>query len=233
MNPRTAGARPRILDLYSCAGGAGVGYHRAGFDVVGVDIDPQPNYPFEFHQADAIEYALEHGHRFDAAHASPPCQGYCGPTRGTNAGRNTATGRTHPDLIAPTRDSLLSLGIPFVIENVAGAPISKDLMLCGEMFKLGVLRHRWFELGHWSTDQPPHLKHRGRVRGWRHGQWFDGPYVADYGKGGGKATITEMQDAKNMHWTNVHHELTEAIPPAYTTWIGTRLHAALTTEAAA
>lgn len=92
--------------------------------------------------------------------------------------------------------------------------------LCGEMFGLGVLRHRKFELGGWTTTQPAHVKHRGRVRGWRHGKYYDGPYVAAYGNGGGKATVPEMQAAMGIDWTDVRHELTEAIPPAYTQWIG-------------
>jgi hypothetical protein len=88
------------------------------------------------------------------------------------------------------------------------------------MFSLGVIRHRNFELGGWTMPQPPHVKHRGRVRGMRHGQWFDGPYVAAYGDGGGKATIAEMQQAMGIDWTDVREELTEAIPPAYTEHIG-------------
>lgn len=217
----------RILDLFSCAGGAAVGYHRAGWEVVGVDINPQPNYPFEHHVGDAIEFARVHGREFDAIHASPPCQAYSAPTRGTNAARNAATGREHPDMVAATRAALEATGLPFVIENVDGAPVRKDLRLCGEMFGLGVLQHRWFELGGWSVAQPAHVPHRGRVRGWRHGEYFDGPYVAAYGSGGGKATVAEMQAAKGITWTDDHLELREAIPPAYTEWIGVRLRSAV------
>jgi hypothetical protein len=90
------------------------------------------------------------------------------------------------------------------------------------MFGLGVTRHRKIELGGWSTDKPTHLEHRGYVRGWRHGEYRDGPYVAAYGDGGGKATVPEMQEAMGIPWTDVRKELTEAIPPAYTEWIGTR-----------
>lgn len=213
----------RLLDLFSCAGGAAIGYARAGFEVVGVDIDPQPRFPFEHHVGDALEFVALHGHTFDAVHASPPCQSYSAPTRGTNAARNAKAGREHPDLIEATRTALVATGKPFVIENVPGAPLRRDLVLCGEMFGLGVLQHRVFELGGWTVPQPSHPKHRGRVRGWRHGTWHDGPYVAAYGKGGGKATPAEMQAAKGITWTSVHHELTEAIPPAYTEWIGERL----------
>lgn len=217
----------RLLDLFCCAGGAAVGYHRAGFEVVGVDNVPQPNYPFEHHIADALEFVAAHGHEFDAIHASPPCQAYSAPTRGTNAARNTAVGREHPDLVAATRAALDASGRPYVIENVDGAPVRKDLRLCGEMFGLGVLQHRGFELGGWAVAQPEHPRHRGRVRGWRHGVYYDGPYVAAYGNGGGKATVPEMQAAKGITWTFDHRELREAIPPAYTEWIGARLRFAV------
>lgn len=219
--------RKRIVDLYCCRGGAGMGWHHAGFEVVGVDINPQPDYPFEFHQGDAIEFLLAHWQEFDAAHASPPCQGEGAPTKGTNKARNTATGRTHPRLIAPTRAALESTSLPYVIENVAGSEVRKDLMLCGEMFGLGVLQHRYFELSRWTMPQPTHLAHRGKVRGWRHGAYYDGPYVAAYGKGGGKATVTEMQQAKRIDWTSDHEALREAIPPAYTELLGRHLRAVL------
>jgi len=218
--------KPTLLDLYCCAGGAGMGYHLAGFEVFGVDISDQPNYPFQMHTGDAIEYVKRHGHEFDAIHASPPCQGHSGPTKGTNAARNAAQGRSHPDLIDATRQALDATGKPYVIENVMGAPLRRDLVLCGEMFGLGVLQHRIFELGGWTTEQPEHIRHRGRVRGWRHGTFYDGPYVAAYGRGGGKATVAAMQTAKQITWSDDHVELCEAIPPAYTKWIGERLLAA-------
>lgn len=214
--------KPRILDLFCCAGGAGMGFHRAGFEVVGVDIAERPNYPFEFHRGDAIEYLLAHGNEFDAVHASPPCQDKCGLTVGTN--RSRGWGGAHVDLVAPTRDALLAVGLPYVIEQPNGrAEIRKDVSLCGEMFGLGVLRHRNFELGGWSTPNPRHIRHRGYVRGMRHGVWRDGPYVAAYGVGGGKATVPEAQAAMGIDWTDLREELTEAIPPAYTRWIGERL----------
>jgi DNA (cytosine-5)-methyltransferase 1 len=109
---------------------------------------------------------------------------------------------------------------PWVIENVAGAPIRKDLTLCGEMFGLSVIRHRFFEIDGFAVTELSHPTHRGRVSGWRHGEWFDGPYVAVYGKGGGKGTVARWQDAMGIHWTSVRKELAEAIPPAYTGHIG-------------
>jgi hypothetical protein len=224
----------RLLDLFSCAGGAAMGYHRAGFEVVGVDIEPRPRYPFEFHQGDAIEVLdrLIDGQLmgvgtladFDAIHASPPCQGY------------TALAAVHgnewPKLIEPVRDRLDALGLPYIIENVQGAPIRRDVVLCGEMFGLRVLRHRYFELGGWAMLQLPHVPHRGRVGGWRHGEKFDGPYFAVYGDGGGKGSVAEWQDAMGIDWTDDRIELAEAIPPAYTEHIGRELIAHLIEEAA-
>jgi hypothetical protein len=217
--------RPLLLDLFCCAGGAGTGYHRAGFDVHGVDIADRPNYPFAFHCGDALEH-LAHLittgdiHRYAVVHASPPCQDKCTLTVGTN--RSRGWGGIHEDLVAPTRELLDATGLPYVMEQPNGrAKIRKDISLCGEMFGLGVIRHRNFELGGWTTPKPAHLPHRGRVRGWRHGEYADGPYVAAYGTGGGKGTVPELQVAMGITWTNVREELTEAIPPAYGQWLGT------------
>ena len=158
--------RPRLLDLYCCAGGAAVGYHRAGFDVVGVDIAFQRNYPYEFHQGDALDYVAEHGHEFDAIHASPPCQAFS-KTR-------TLHNNEHPDLVAPTREALQATGKPYIIENVTSAPLRPDVTLCGLMFGLKVFRHRIFETGGWTATAPEHPTHRGhRVAGWRHGKHHD------------------------------------------------------------
>ncbi|MFD9135520.1 DNA methylase [Streptomyces bottropensis] len=221
---RTAGHRPRLLDLFSCAGGAGTGYHRAGFDVDGCDIVHRPNYPFPCHHGDALAYlahliASGEIERYAFVHASPPCQHGCALTVGTNASQGW--GRTHVDLVAPTRALLDVTGLPYVIEQPNGrAEIRKDLTLCGEMFGLGVIRHRNFELGGWMMKRPTHVPHRGRVRGYRHGRYYDGPYVAAYGNGGGKPTVPELQQAMGIDWTDVREELTEAIPPAYTEHIG-------------
>ncbi|MGJ5827993.1 DNA cytosine methyltransferase [Streptomyces ossamyceticus] len=215
----------RVLDLYSCSGGAGWGYHLAGFAVDGCDIADRPRYPFAYHRGDALEYLahlIDTGEieRYSLVHASPPCQAGCALTVGTNTSQGW--GGAHSDLVAPTRDLLDRTGLPYVIEQPNGrAQIRKDLSLCGVMFGLGVLRHRNFELGRWSTARPKHVKHDGYVRGHRHGVHRDGPYVAAYGNGGGKATVPEMQHAMGITWTDVREELTEAIPPAYTKWIGT------------
>ncbi|GLP69975.1 hypothetical protein TUSST3_65960 [Streptomyces sp. TUS-ST3] len=216
--------RPRVLDLFSCAGGAAVGYRLAGFDVDGCDIAHRPRYPFAYYRGDALEYLdrlITTGEieRYALVHASPPCQAKNTLTVGTNASQGW--GGTHEDLVAPTRALLDASGLPSVLEQPNGrAEIRKDLTLCGVLFGLGVLRHRNFELGRWSTAKPRHVKHDGYVRGWRHGIYRDGPYLAAYGDGGGKATVPEMQTAMGITWTDVREELTEAIPPAYTKWIG-------------
>jgi hypothetical protein len=217
-------SRPLLLDLFCCAGGAGMGYRRAGFEVHGVDIAPRPNYPFAFTRADALTFLADliasgEIRRYAMVHTSPPCQDKCTLTVGTN--RSRGWGGAHEDLVGPTRDLLEKTGLPYVIEQPNGrAKIRKDLTLCGEMFGLGVIRHRNFELGHWTTVRPAHVPHRGRVSGWRHGQKHAGPYVAAYGSGGGKPTVPELQAAMGIGWTEVRQELTEAIPPAYATWIG-------------
>ncbi|MCX3058886.1 DNA cytosine methyltransferase [Streptomyces beihaiensis] len=215
----------RVLDLFCCAGGAGRGYQLAGFDVDGCDIADRPRYPFAYHRGDALEYlahltATGEIERYALVHASPPCQAGCALTVGTN--QSQGWGGTHADLVTAARELLDATGLPYVLEQPNGrARIRKDVSLCGEMFHLGVIRHRNFELGRWATAAPVHPKHRGHVRGWRHGIYRDGPYVAAYGNGGGKATIAEMQQAMGITWTGVHEELTEAIPPAYTAWLGT------------
>jgi DNA (cytosine-5)-methyltransferase 1 len=218
--------RPKLLDLFCGAGGAAMGYYRAGFDIVGVDLHPMPNYRFEFHEGDARRFLFKHGHEFDAIHASPPCQASTALTKGTNAGRE------YPQLIPFTRAALLATGLPTVMENVQGSDLRRDLTLCGEMFGLDVIRHRYFEVS-FPVTQPVHLAHRGRVAGMRHGEWFTGPYFAVYGDGGGKGTVAQWQQAMGIHWTDVRREIAEAIPPVYTEFIGAQLLAHIESERAA
>ena len=213
--------QPKILDLFCGAGGAGKGYQLAGFDVTGVDIAPQPDYPGTFIQADALEYLKEHAHKYDAVHSSPPCQASSALTKGTNQGRE------YLNLIPNTRELLATLTVPTIMENVQGSDLRKDMVLCGEMFGLSVIRHRYFELNGFPFTPPAHIKHRGRTRGWRHGTYYDGPYLAVYGDGGGKGTVQEWQDAMAMHWTSNRKSIAEAIPPAYTEYIGEQIMAAL------
>jgi DNA (cytosine-5)-methyltransferase 1 len=218
--------RPRVLDLFCGAGGSAVGYDRAGFDVVGVDINPQPNYPFEFVQMNALTALCEivtsphtKWGRVVLAHTSPPCQASCALIKGNQA----ATRDNHVNLIPVVRELLKLTGLPWVIENVQGAHMRRDLTLCGEMFGLDVIRHRYFEVSGFEVQQPTHKPHRGRVRGWRHGEYFDGPYVAVYGDGGGKGTVKEWQQAMGIDWTDDRKEIAEAIPPAYSEFVGRQL----------
>ncbi|HEX3826138.1 MAG TPA: DNA cytosine methyltransferase [Sporichthyaceae bacterium] len=222
----------KILDLFCGAGGASMGYHRAGFELVGVDMAPQPEYPFEFRQADVMELRLDVDFlkSFDAIHASPPCQAYTALQKGTNA----RLGRKYPNLMGPVLYGLGQSRRPSVIENPAARP---DVVLCGTTLGLSVIRHRRFELNEWTMAQPKHVKHAGTNRGWRHGVYRDGVWpdgrvvVEAYGNGGGKASVAEMQTAMDMPWVSTRHGLTEAIPPAFTECIGRDLLAHLTRAA--
>lgn len=230
--------RPVLLDLFCGAGGASAGYHRAGFDVVGIDAAPMPNYPFEFHRdtlpatvIDAIAFVRDWVARTGAVAvaASPPCQHSSALTKGTN--RKTKA-QNHFDLIPTTRHALQATGLPWVIENVQGSELRRDLTLCGEMFGLAVIRHRYFEVDGFAVEQPAHIPHRGRVAGMRHGEWFTGPYFAVYGDGGGKGTVAQWQQAMGIDWTADRKEIAEAIPPAYTEFVGRQLIRACTERAA-
>jgi DNA (cytosine-5)-methyltransferase 1 len=220
--------RPRLLDLFCGAGGASVGYHRAGFEVVGVDIKPMPNNPHTFIQADALEYLDAHGHEFDAIHASPPCQAFTSLKVMHNA-------REHHDLLTPTRALLESLDVPWVIENVVGAPIQHGILLCGSMFGLGVevddgwrqlRRHRWFETS--IAMLAPPCRHQGAT-------------IGIYGDHARDTRRTDFPDADKLRigraamgidWMN-WRELSQAIPPAFTEYIGRHLIAAIESERAA
>jgi len=190
-----------------------------------VDINPQPDYAGnEFIQGDALAYLAAHGHEYDAIHASPPCQASSALTKGTNKGRE------YLNLIPATRALLALHNKPTVIENVQGSDLRRDLTLCGEMFDLRVIRHRYFELTGFPYLPTPHKPHRGRVAGYRHGEWFDGPYFAVYGEGGGKGTVAQWQEAMGIPWTNNRKSIAEAIPPAYTRFIGGQIIAHIRTQ---
>jgi DNA (cytosine-5)-methyltransferase 1 len=190
-----------------------MGYHRAGFEVVGVDITPQPHYPFEFHQADALQFITDHGHEFDVIHASPPCQAYSQTKSLPNA-------KQHPALIETTRRALKSTGRPYVIENVIGAPLHNPITLCGLTFDLHVFRHRVFETIPWMLS-PPHPSHKGHTTG-THRYPYKGDMYEVCGNGGGKGSLRQWSHAMGIDWMT-RHELTQAIPPAYTQWIGEQL----------
>jgi DNA (cytosine-5)-methyltransferase 1 len=199
----------RLLDLFCGGGGAGMGYHRAGFEVVGVDIEPIKVYPFEFHQTDALEYLAAHGHEFDAIHASPPCQAY------TAMQHIRKNGHNHPDLVDPVRQLLIKTGKPYVIENVVGAPLRVDLLLCGSMFGLNIIRHRIFESNVPMPLLVPMCNHE-KV----YDPWHGGP---------GERTAQQFKDAMGIDWMrdaggrNRKGTVAEAIPPAYTEFIGAQL----------
>jgi DNA (cytosine-5)-methyltransferase 1 len=216
---------PRLLDLFCGAGGAGMGYHRAGFEVVGVDLHPQPHYPFEFHQADAMTFPLD---GFDAIHASPPCQLY---SLGTRSGKVGA-----PDLIGPVRDRLMATSVPWVIENVRGAAstLNAGLLLCGSMFGLAVQRHRLFEspMYLWSPQHDCYLAREARDRFPVPDVWLTKPCWNESQRSRAYGVTGEMRltgtfdfwkGLMDMPWAGRSKELTEAIPPAYTEWIGTQL----------
>jgi DNA (cytosine-5)-methyltransferase 1 len=192
----------RVLDACCGAGGLSMGYYLAGYDVVGVDIAPQKNYPFEFHQADAIEYVAEHGHTFDLIHASWPCQ---------NKARVTAwrgNRDDHPQLIPPGRDAMRATGRPWVIENVPEAAwdgtMRADYELCGSQFGLRVRRHRVFETSWGGTAGlgllSPCWHHKG---------------LLPFEHKGERA----YADAMGCTWMS-KEEARQAVPPAYTQWIG-------------
>ncbi len=207
-------SKPRLLDLFCGAGGAAEGYHRAGFEVVGVDIKPQPHYPFEFHQADALTYPLE---GFDAYHASPPCHFYS-VTRNIHTCRD----KDYPDLVDPVRELLEATNKPYVIENVVGAPLNLPVMLCGLMFQLKVLRHRLFECNFYCM-QPGHPYHRNIEIG-KNG------FCCVVAHSAVKGNTNYQYPARKAMWVEAmqidwmtKQELTQAIPPAYTEYIGSYL----------
>ena len=220
--------RPRLLDLFCCAGGAAVGYHQAGFDVVGVDIKPQPHYPFPFIQADALSLDASFIASFDVLHASPPCQAY------SDLAKRNGNGDDWPRLIEPVRDMFVGSGLPYVIENVEGAPLKDYVVLCGTMFdELRVLRHRLFETN-FSVVPPPHKPHplvhtfdRRKAHYGKTDEWKDYVQVT----GGGNCTIAAARDAMGIDWMN-KREINESIPPAYSRFIGRELMKHLFNKAA-
>ena len=202
--------KPTLLDLYCGVGGASMGYSYAGFQVIGVDINPQPDYPFQFIQADAIWFLRDYANIFDVVHASPPCQAY---TWGTRKGRENK----FPDLVELTRYFLDFQNPSFIIENVPQAPLIDPITLCGAMFDLEVIRHRNFEIHPPLLSQPKHKPHNGTVR--------DGTYITVAGHGGDSKRygIADIQRAMGIDWTRNKQSLVEAIPPAYTEFIGKEL----------
>jgi DNA (cytosine-5)-methyltransferase 1 len=209
-----------MLDLFCKAGGASVGYHRAGFEVVGVDIKKQKRYPFEFIQADALEVMqdLDFLRSFDVLVGSPPCQ-----THSITQHLRNAQGKSTDkiDLIPETRAAFIESGLPYVIENVPGAPLKDALVLCGSSFGLKVRRHRLFESTIPLTGLPCDHKGQGRPVG------IYGSMRDNIPQGGRTAhSIEEAREAMGIDWM-LWGDLVEAIPPAYTEHIGRQLLEAL------
>jgi len=200
----------KLLDLFCGGGGASMGYYRAGFEVEGVDIKPQPHYPFKFYQADALEFPLE---GYDAYHASPPCQKWT--HKNPEWGRKRVHYENYPDLLTPTRERLKATGKPYVIENVNGSPLDGTLMLCGTMFSLKIIKHRFFEFNWDMPLMSPYLcNHKDAYNPWQ-------------GKG---RSAEKMREAMGIDWLPISGgasrkagytgDLFNAIPPAYTEYIG-------------
>lgn len=196
-------SRPKLLDLFAGQGGCGMGYSRAGFDVTGVDIELQPRYPFEFHKGDALEYLAEHGQEYDAIHASPTCQRKARVTawRGNR--------EDHPNTLTPTLEVLRGLGIPYVVENVpeAGDELRADFLLCGTQFGLPIRRHRIFERDFWDGYEllpPCNCYRRPDLKVFEH------------------KDERAFADAMGCEWMSSMGGR-QAIPPAYTEFIGRQL----------
>lgn len=230
--------KPRLLDLFCCAGGAAMGYHRAGFDVVGVDIAPQPRFPFKFVQADVLTLDPEWVAGFDAIHASPPCQAHSSISK--VSGRQEA----HVDLIPQTRQILEASGRPWIMENVPGAPLREPFMLCGTMFGLRtscgaeLRRHRYFETNWWVGLQPQ-CNHGGSVVGVYGGHAHDRRRIRTITVTGSTPQqnvernrsrrtfpVGEARRAMGIDWMTMK-DLSQAIPPAYTEFLGRQLLAYL------
>jgi DNA (cytosine-5)-methyltransferase 1 len=221
--------RPVIADLFCKAGGAAMGYYMAGFDVIGFDIEPQPNYPFKFYQWDCTNlnpsWLAKH---FDAVHASPPCQHY-------SSLRNQNGHKSYPDLVAPTRTILERSGLPYIIENVVGAPLINPVTMCGSSFGLPLRRHRLFESNSiieaprcdhsWQDDHKVFPLRTAKSDGGL--RWIG--HVPVYGNNQlrsdqlGERKDTELcAIAMGIYWMT-RHEMTQAIPPAYTLHLGRQL----------
>lgn len=213
--------RPLLLDLYCGAGGAGHGYHLAGFDVIGVDLYPQPRYPYRFIRYDAVEFCRRYGAGYDVIHASPPCK--------VHTTLKAFSGPQWTNMIPATRAALHSTRRPWIMENVPGAPLRSPVVLCGSSFDLGVRRHRLFETTLPLTGAP--CDHRGqaaRSPGYPVKRYHSGrpvvtvsPVVGVFGRGQGlgPGEIELWKRAMGIGWMT-RDEMREAIPPAYTQWLG-------------
>lgn len=204
--------KPVLLDLFCAAGGSAMGYHQAGFQIVGVDINHQKNYPFQFIQSDVFDFLDKYHYQIikkvNAIHASPPCQAYS-QTRFINPNKS------YSNLIPKTREYLIKLGIPYVIENVPKAPLINPITLCGTMFSLKVFRHRCFESNFYI---PPiqHNEHKGKTK---NSSLYSDPNSEFICVVGNMFLVSEARKAMEINWM-IGKELSQAIPPSYTKYIG-------------
>lgn len=203
----------RLLDLFCGAGGAAMGYYRAGFtEIIGIDNRPQKRYPFKFVLGDALEYMARYGHKFDLIHASPPCQAYSITASLSNG--------NHSDLVEPVRMYLQAISRPYIIENVPGAPLINPIKLCGTMFPgLRVIRHRLFECSPTVWFPPGPCQHWGKVApNFGKGTYDKSEY--DFICAAGKGFPPKVgREAMGIDWMT-GKELSQAIPPPYTEWLG-------------
>ncbi|MGW8328059.1 SAM-dependent methyltransferase [Streptomyces sp. NPDC055897] len=217
--PARQGARPRLLDLYCHRGGMAMGYHQAGFDVVGVDLDATcaAEYPFPFIHGDAIDYLLAHGHEYDVVHGSPPCQLY--------TPLNAYNHKTYPDLIAPTRAAMRAVGKPYVIENVEAArrEMIDPTLLCRPMFGLRMYRHRLFETS-FPLAAPAHPSHVALCTRNGYLPTSERPFMTITGGRHSRAWQRAAAHAMGTPWITTIRGVCEAIPPAYATHVGQVAH---------
>jgi DNA (cytosine-5)-methyltransferase 1 len=199
----------RVLDLFCGAGGAAMGVKRAWpeAEITGVDINPQPNYPFTFVQADAMTYPLD---GFDFIWTSPPCQAFSAYRR-----KGHGVGEGYPDLIAPVRERLKAAGVPYIIENVPGAPLIDFTVLCGSHFDLDIRRHRHFETS--FTVEQPRCAHNTKPRRFV-GATNNKHLRRTVEVGVWRIPLAVQQQAMGIDWMTLK-ELSQAVPPAYSEYL--------------
>lgn len=201
----------KAIDLYCCCGGSSLGIHNAGFDVTGVDITNDHEYPYKFIHSDVFDLDVEVFQDYDIIFASPPCQPFSiAAKKWINKGYKFSD-----DLVDKTRQLLLKTGKPFVIENVVGAPVRKDLVLCGEMFGLRVIRHRIFEIHGFTVLQPPHIKHKPPIR--KNKSWY--VQLAGHGCTSYSFKFEDWKKAIGIYHIHDKTHIVQAIPPKYSEYI--------------
>lgn len=202
----------KILDLFCCCGGASTGMSNLGHDITGVDINDDHDYPYDFIHSDVFALRLDFLQKFDFIWASPPCQHFCWST--SKKARNS-----YPDLVARTRELLRKVGKPFVIENVPTAPLRKDLMLCGTMFGLRLIRHRIFEIHGFMPSKRWHPRHRARIINKNGKSRCYYMQVAGHGSESYSFKVGDWREAMQLPHIKNREHLVEAVPPKYSQYI--------------